>query len=114
MYRPNIDKDELKKLPLGGFSGEIHLIDTMAGLRKYLPALMKEEILGFDTETQNYTCHFVQALALDPKSTDILLKIKKIFSFERLHFLQVKYVIMHCGTNLPYIGVFKQPDEFIR
>lgn len=52
MYLSNIDKDELKKLPLRSFTGEIHLIDSMADLRKYMPVLMKEEMLGFDTETR--------------------------------------------------------------
>ena len=52
MYLPNIDKDDLKKLPLRGFPGEIHLIDSMAGLRKFLPVLLKEEMFGFDTETR--------------------------------------------------------------
>lgn len=52
MYRSTIDKDDLKKLPMGGFQGEIHLIDSTAGLKKYMPVLMKEEMLGFDTETR--------------------------------------------------------------
>jgi ribonuclease D len=52
MFRPNIEKDDLKRLPLGTFDGEIHLIDSVRGLKKYLPVLMKEEVLGFDTETR--------------------------------------------------------------
>lgn len=52
MYQTTIDKEELKQLPLGAFGGEIHLIDSIAGVRKFLPVLLKEEILGFDTETR--------------------------------------------------------------
>jgi ribonuclease D len=52
MYRPKIDKEDLKKLPLMAFAGEIHLVDTPAGVKKYLPVLLREEVLGFDTETR--------------------------------------------------------------
>ena len=52
MFRPTIDKEELKKLPLRGFSGNIHMIDSMDGVKNYMPVLMKEKVLGFDTETR--------------------------------------------------------------
>ena len=52
MYNSTIDNEELKKLPLQSFSGEIHLVDSVAGVRKFMPVLMKEEVLGFDTETR--------------------------------------------------------------
>ena len=52
MYQSTIDKEDLKKLPLRAFEGEIHLIDSVAGVKKYLPVLFKEEVLGFDTETR--------------------------------------------------------------
>jgi ribonuclease D len=52
MFRSTIDKEELKKLPLQAFPGSIHLIDSMAGLKKYLPALKAEKVIGFDTETR--------------------------------------------------------------
>ena len=52
MFQPTIDKEELKKLPLQAFPGTIHVVDSMAGLKKYLPVLKKEKVLGFDTETR--------------------------------------------------------------
>jgi ribonuclease D len=52
MFRSTIDKEELNNLPLQAFTGEIHLIETPAGLRKYLPVLKQEKVLGFDTETR--------------------------------------------------------------
>ena len=52
MFRPTIDIEELKKLPLSGFSGSIHMIDSKAGVEKYMAVLMKEKVLGFDTETR--------------------------------------------------------------
>lgn len=52
MFQSTIDKEELKKLPLKAFPGTIHVVDSMAGLQKYLPVLKKEKVLGFDTETR--------------------------------------------------------------
>jgi ribonuclease D len=52
MFRSTIDKEELKKLPLQAFPGSIHLIDSMAGVKKYLPVLKAEKVIGFDTETR--------------------------------------------------------------
>jgi ribonuclease D len=52
MFQASIDKEELKNLPLRSFKGEIHLIDSIAGVRKFLPVLAQEEVLGFDTETR--------------------------------------------------------------
>jgi ribonuclease D len=52
MFQSTIDKEELKKLPLQAFPGSIHLIDSIAGLKKYLPVLKQEKVLGFDTETR--------------------------------------------------------------
>ncbi len=52
MFQPTIDKEELKKLPLQAFTGTIHVIDSMAGLNKYLPVLKQEKVMGFDTETR--------------------------------------------------------------
>lgn len=52
MFQPTIDKEELKKLPLQAFTGTIHVVDSMAGLKKYLPVLKKEKVVGFDTETR--------------------------------------------------------------
>ena len=52
MFQSTIDKDDLRKLPLEAFHGEIHVIDTAAGVKKYLPILLKEDLIGFDTETR--------------------------------------------------------------
>ncbi len=52
MFQSTIDKEELKKLPLQSFPGTIHVIDSMEGLKKYVPVLLREKVLGFDTETR--------------------------------------------------------------
>jgi ribonuclease D len=39
-------------LPLQAFPGTIHVIDSVAGMQKYMPVLKQEKVLGFDTETR--------------------------------------------------------------
>lgn len=52
MFQSNIDKEALKRLPVQAFPGTIHMIDSLAGLQKYVPVLKLEKVLGFDTETR--------------------------------------------------------------
>ena len=52
MYLSNIDKDDIKKLPLKSFGGKIILIDRMKNFDKYIEVIEKETIWGFDTETR--------------------------------------------------------------
>ena len=52
MYLSNIDKDDIKNLPLKSFGGRILLIDTMKDFDRYIEVIEKETIWGFDTETR--------------------------------------------------------------
>jgi ribonuclease D len=52
MFVPSISKDELHKLPVGQFTGQIHLIEDIAGINHVCKNLAKQTILGFDTETK--------------------------------------------------------------
>ena len=53
MYKINILPEEIEKLPLGTFPGEIHVI-TKSGLEYALAIayLSKQKVIGFDTETR--------------------------------------------------------------
>ena len=53
MYSISVTSEDIEKLPLGGFEGEIHVI--VKGGREYNSAisyLRKQKIIGFDTETR--------------------------------------------------------------
>jgi len=45
-------KEELSKLPAARFEGDIHIVDDAEQLQSFLPKLLAEELLGFDTETR--------------------------------------------------------------
>ncbi len=53
MYKISIDPDEIEKMPLGSFPGEIHVIEK-GGLEFTLAMayLKRQKIIGFDTETK--------------------------------------------------------------
>jgi len=47
-----ISKEELNELPVQGFEGEIVVVDFAHDVKKIMPYLKKQKILGFDTETK--------------------------------------------------------------
>ncbi len=52
MFRPTIEKVELASLQPAQFEGTIHVIQGDADAKKAVAALLKEKVLGFDTETK--------------------------------------------------------------
>lgn len=50
--KQTITKEEINKLPLLNFSGDIKIITSESDAKKALKKLSKEKILGFDTETR--------------------------------------------------------------
>lgn len=48
----SISKEELNVLPVQSFDGEIVVIDFARDVKKILPYLLKQKVLGFDTETK--------------------------------------------------------------
>lgn len=51
-YPENITPEEILKYELSWFKGRIEVIDDMTSFRRVIPALKREKLLGFDTETR--------------------------------------------------------------
>ncbi|OFX32514.1 MAG: hypothetical protein A2X08_05390 [Bacteroidetes bacterium GWA2_32_17] len=51
-FLQNISREEIIKLPLGFFNGEIVLVDNQKKLEAAVNFLKKQDLLGFDTETK--------------------------------------------------------------
>jgi ribonuclease D len=51
-FPENISSEEIKKLDLKWFEGEIVVVDSFKTFRRILPQIMNSEVLGFDTETR--------------------------------------------------------------
>jgi ribonuclease D len=48
----SISREEMAKLPIRRYEGEVQLIDSPAALERELAAIGRERVLGFDTETR--------------------------------------------------------------
>jgi ribonuclease D len=51
-YLENITVEEIQNLELSWFKGEIIVVDNLKIFSKVIPGLMKERLIGFDTETR--------------------------------------------------------------
>ncbi len=51
-YLENITVNEIQEYELSWFKGEIVIVDNLKTFSKVIPGLMKERLLGFDTETR--------------------------------------------------------------
>lgn len=50
--RRRLTREEINSLPLRYYEGDVHLIRNLEQWREALPALKKDGVLGFDTETR--------------------------------------------------------------
>ncbi|MCE2934491.1 MAG: 3'-5' exonuclease [Cyclobacteriaceae bacterium] len=50
--KSNISNEELNELPFGMFTGKVVVVQETARIKKILPELYDQEMLGFDTETK--------------------------------------------------------------
>lgn len=78
----SIPKDELAKLPAAEFSGQIHLIESIADARAALRYLSRCPMVGFDTETRpsfhKGRTHKVSLIQISTNDTCFLFRINKI------------------------------------
>ncbi|NOY37679.1 MAG: 3'-5' exonuclease domain-containing protein 2 [Chlorobi bacterium] len=52
MLRPTINKEEIAKLPLCGFEGEVVVVDNITRWQHWKEDILSHDVLGFDTETR--------------------------------------------------------------
>lgn len=82
MMNKSISKEELQELPMGAFEGKIVVIEYEHDLKKVLPYLKKQKVLGFDTETRptfkKGAKNEVALLQLSTKETAFLFRLNKM------------------------------------
>lgn len=78
----SISDEEINDLPLKQFEGEILVIDNRKELKKHIPYLQIQEIIGFDTETRpsfkKGISHQISLLQLSVNGKAFLFRINKI------------------------------------
>lgn len=82
MYPEDISKEEVAQLPKLAFGGEIVVVQTQAELNQWLPVLIQEKILGFDTETKpNFKkgeFNGIALLQLSSSKLALIIRMKEI------------------------------------
>ncbi len=88
-YPERISKEEINELPIRSFPGTIRLINTPEDLEKAIPALKRENILGFDTETKptfrKGVMHLPSLLQLATGRTVYLIRLNQLPDYDQLY-----------------------------
>ncbi len=104
MFRSEIDKDEINKLNIRQFEGEVKIIGDSAAFFDAMQEISKYDILGFDTETKpNYKKGVNNRVALiQVASTDVawLFRINKIGIPEMLRSFLEDESLLKIGAGL--------------
>lgn len=83
-FAPKISNEELYRLPLFEFTGDVVVIDTTKNITKYIEDILSEKYLGFDTETKpcfkkGKSNHYqVSLLQLSTAKATYLFRLNKI------------------------------------
>jgi ribonuclease D len=81
-FEPTISKEALAALPTISFGGRIVVVDTPAGIDRACDELLREPVLGFDTESrpafQKGVVNRIALLQLSTPTTCYLFRLNKI------------------------------------
>jgi ribonuclease D len=99
-----ITKEELAKLPLVQYSGNIQLVRTQKELRQAVKDLKKETLLGFDTESkpsfQKGTTNTIAVVQLAAENSVYIFQLKLLQDITPLHAIWNNAKILKVGIAL--------------
>lgn len=82
IFKKDITKEEINELPKAVYNGKIVVITSHDELIKHIPALAKEKIIGFDTETKpafkKGQVNRIALLQLATHEIALLIKVKEV------------------------------------
>lgn len=82
MFAPNIDNDEIVKLPRLSFAGEAFVISTEDELRDKIKLFSTSSILGFDTESKpsfkKGRNNGIALVQLSDEKTSLIIRVKNV------------------------------------
>jgi len=82
MFAPNIDNDEIVKLPRLSFEGEAFVISTENELREKIKLFSTSSILGFDTESKpsfkKGRNNGIALVQLSDEKTALIIRVKEV------------------------------------
>lgn len=101
-YKPNINEEEIQKLPLFSYSGEVVIVDNMETYNQIKPELFLEAIWGFDTETK--PCFKKGIANITPVSLLQISSLEKTYLF-RLNQLPLQKEVIRLFASPSHIKV---------
>ena len=122
-FKDQITRDEMALLPREKFTGDIFYIDSLAAFDEFIPELLNESILGFDTETKpafkKGVFNEVSLLQLSTSAKAFLVRLNKVGLPERILNIFSDPAIIKAGVairddiaGLQRLGNFN-PEGFI-
>lgn len=93
MYADSIDNESVAQLPRIFFEGQIVVINSEDEVKKWLPELLRDRIIGFDTETKpsfrKGESNSISLLQLATKNLALLIRLKSTgFPKELIKFIE--------------------------
>lgn len=116
MFRPTIAKEELAQLQTAQFEGSIYVVQGETDAKKAVASLMKEKVLGFDTETKpSFAKGKTNAVCLAQLSTEtscFLFRLRENNCLQILKPLFENENILKIGLSLKddFNAIHKQMD----
>jgi ribonuclease D len=82
MFADSISKDEITLLPKAVYNGIIQVVNTEEELKRWLPVLLKQKLIGFDTETKptfkKGDLNTIALLQLATADIALLIRVKEL------------------------------------
>lgn len=104
MFLKEIDKDEINKLEVRQFEGEIRIVDDDKSFKKAMKELKKYSVLGFDTETKptfkKGVNHKIALIQISNSEVAWLFRVNKIGIPPALHAFLEDTSVLKIGAGL--------------
>jgi ribonuclease D len=103
-FPKRISKEEVRDLPLADYKGAIHIVTSAKSLKACLPKLLKEPVLGFDTETRpsfrKGVAHPIALLQFATQDAAYLIRLNQIGFSEGLQELLSSPNVVKAGVAI--------------
>ncbi len=105
MFRSEIEKEEINKLEVRQFEGDIKVIDSWDMFREAMHEISKYSLLGFDTETKPVykkgVHHRIALIQVSNSDVAWLFRVNKIGIPQELKYLLENDKVLKIGAGLP-------------
>ena len=99
-----LTKEEINDLPLRRYDGPIHVVTSLDNTNRAVDALLKERVIGFDTETRpafrKGEAHLPSILQLAGDDAVYIFQLNKVGLCKSIRHILSNPDIIKCGVGL--------------